>query len=149
MRLDKFLSQTGRFTRAEAKKAIKAKRVSLNGEIVKDGKIKVKEDTDEIFLDGKLLVLNNQEVYYMLNKPAGVVTATRDDKDKTVIINNPVVSLSNLPTGNRSSFLPSKCRRSHRRSACPLDPACGAAGLGIGTERTAGPQWTRRYTSDV
>lgn len=85
MRLDKFLSQTGRFTRAEAKKAIKAKRVSLNGEIVKDGKIKVKEDTDEIFLDGKLLVLNNQEVYYMLNKPAGVVTATRDDKDKTVI----------------------------------------------------------------
>ena len=30
-----------------------------------------------------------------------------------------------------------------------IDPACGAAGLGIGTERTAGPQWTRRYTSDV
>ena len=85
MRLDKFLSQTGKFTRAEAKKVIKSKRVRLNGEVVKDGKIKINEDSDKIFLDGELLALNNKEVYYMLNKPAGVVSATRDDKDKTVI----------------------------------------------------------------
>lgn len=49
MRLDKFLSQTGKFTRAEAKKVIKAKRVRLNGEVVKDGKIKINEDSDKIF----------------------------------------------------------------------------------------------------
>lgn len=85
MRLDKFLSQTGKFTRAEAKKVIKSKRVRLNGEVVKDGKIKINEDSDKIFLDGELLVLNNKEVYYMLNKPVGVVSATKDDKDKTVI----------------------------------------------------------------
>ncbi|MYU57458.1 rRNA pseudouridine synthase [Lactobacillus salivarius] len=85
MRLDKFLSQTGKFTRAEAKKVIKSKRVRLNGEVVKDGKIKINEDSDKIFLDGELLALNNKEVYYMLNKPVGVVSATKDDKDKTVI----------------------------------------------------------------
>lgn len=85
MRLDKFLSQTGKFTRAEAKKVIKSKRVRLNGEVVKDGKIKINEDSDKIFLDGELLALNNKEVYYMLNKPMGVVSATKDDKDKTVI----------------------------------------------------------------
>ncbi len=85
MRLDKFLSQTGKFTRAGAKKVIKSKRVRLNGEVVKDGKIKINEDSDKIFLDGELLALNNKEVYYMLNKPVGVVSATKDDKDKTVI----------------------------------------------------------------
>ena len=87
MRLDKFLSQTGKFTRAEAKKVIKAKRVRLNGEVVKDGKIKINEDSDKIFLDGELLALNNKEVYYMLNKPIGVVSATRDDKDKRISVN--------------------------------------------------------------
>ena len=51
MRLDKFLSQTGRFTRAEAKKAIKAKRVSLNGEIVKDGKIKIIQTLYSVLVD--------------------------------------------------------------------------------------------------
>lgn len=99
MRLDKFLSQTGKFTRAEAKKVIKAKRVRLNGEVVKDGKIKINEDSDKIFLDGELLALNNKEVYYMLNKPIGVVSATRDDKDKTVI------DLINFP-GRKEDLFP-------------------------------------------
>ena len=99
MRLDKFLSQTGKFTRAEAKKVIKSKRVRLNGEVVKDGKIKINKDSDKIFLDGELLVLNNKEVYYMLNKPAGVVSATRDDKDKTVI------DLINFP-GRKEDLFP-------------------------------------------
>ena len=85
MRLDKFLSQTGKFTRAEAKKVIKAKRVRLNGEVVKDGKIKINEDSDKIFLDGELLALNNTKIYYMLNKPAGVVSATEDKNDSTVL----------------------------------------------------------------
>ena len=84
MRLDKFLSQTGKFTRAEAKKVIKAKRVRLNGEVVKDGKIKINEDSDKIFLDGELLALNNKEVYYMLNKPIGVVG--RLDKETTGLL---------------------------------------------------------------
>ena len=99
MRLDKFLSQTGKFTRAEAKKVIKAKRVRLNGEVVKDGKIKINEDSDKIFLDGELLALNNTKIYYILNKPAGVVSATRDDKDKTVI------DLINFP-GRKEDLFP-------------------------------------------
>ena len=98
MRLDKFLSQTGKFTRAEAKKVIKAKRVRLNGEVVKDGKIKINEDSDKIFFDGRQIGYFHYE-YYMLNKPIGVVSATRDDKDKTVI------DLINFP-GRKEDLFP-------------------------------------------
>lgn len=53
----------------------------------------------KFFLDGELLALNNTKVYYMLNKPAGVVSATRDDKDKTVI------DLINFP-GRKEDLFP-------------------------------------------
>lgn len=84
IRLDKFLADAGAGTRSEVKIKIKKGRVTVNGETAGKSDIKINPDCDEVCLDGKKLIYNEFE-YFMLNKPQGVVSATIDDKDKTVI----------------------------------------------------------------
>lgn len=84
MRLDKFLSHTGFGSRKEVKELLKKKRVSVNRDIIKDAKYSVNEYVDEVYVDGQL-VIYEKFVYYMLNKPKGVISATEDHSDKTVI----------------------------------------------------------------
>jgi 16S rRNA pseudouridine516 synthase len=84
MRLDKFLAETGNITRSEAKKYLAKNQVTVNGEVIKNGKTQVNENTDEVFLADQKLTYQ-KFFYYMLNKPAGVVSATTDARDKTVL----------------------------------------------------------------
>ena len=74
MRLDKFLAQMGAGTRKEVKKMIRDGLVTVGGERVSDPGMKINE-SDEVCLSGRPLHYE-QYVYYMLNKPAGVVSAT-------------------------------------------------------------------------
>ena len=83
MRLDKFLSDTGRFTRSEGKAAIRKGRIAINGQIEKSPERKLSPETDTVALDGAPL-LYRRCTYLMLNKPEGVVSAT-EDGDRTVI----------------------------------------------------------------
>ena len=82
-RLDKLLGQEGLGTRSELKKAIRSGRVSVNGSVEKDPGRQVSPE-DEVCFDGKRIRLDRY-VYYMLNKPAGVITATEDGQTKTVL----------------------------------------------------------------
>ena len=84
MRLDKFLSNMGVGTRSEVKKAIMYGKVSVNGQMVKGMNLKIDEIKDEIVAYGGV-VGYSEHVYLMLNKPTGVVSATEDKKNKTVI----------------------------------------------------------------
>ena len=84
MRLDKFLSEAVNLTRKEAKVVLNKGKVSVNGELCKSGDRKVTTE-DEILLDGKRLGGIEEFLYLMLHKPAGVVSATEDNKDKTVL----------------------------------------------------------------
>lgn len=83
MRLDKYLAQMGAGTRSELKKAIRAGRVTVNGVPVKDASAHVREE-DEICLGGQKIAYE-QYVYYMMNKPAGVISATDDPRQRTVL----------------------------------------------------------------
>ncbi len=83
MRLDKYLSEMGAGTRSELKKAVRAGRVTVNGEVVKDAAARV-TGSDEVRLDGKTIAYE-EFVYYMLHKPAGVISATEDPRERTVI----------------------------------------------------------------
>lgn len=76
-RLDKTLSNYGGLTRSDAKQALKAGRVKVNGAVVKDPAVKAAE-TDEVTLDGKQLVLSKYR-YFMLNKPAGYISSTEPE----------------------------------------------------------------------
>lgn len=84
MRLDKFLCQTGGLTRSEAKLLLKKGMVTVNGQIEKDGDKKIDEMSDDVMLQGKKLFYE-QFRYYLLHKPSGVITATQDNSQKTVL----------------------------------------------------------------
>ena len=84
MRLDKFLADMQIGSRKEVKSYIKKGLVKVNQVTVKQDKFQVKPETDEIFFDGEKISYQ-QFFYYMLNKPAGVISATRDSQQKTVI----------------------------------------------------------------
>ena len=84
MRIDKFLAgQTGN-TRKEVKEWLKKGLVYVNDEPIKKPEFKVNPDEDEIVLDGKRIGYE-PVVYYMFHKPAGCVSATKDNHDKTVL----------------------------------------------------------------
>lgn len=80
MRLDKAVSLTG-LTRSEARKAIAAGRVFVNEKVARDTSMQVR--AEDVMLDGAP-VQDTGEIYIMINKPAGVITAT-EDKNLPVI----------------------------------------------------------------
>ena len=84
MRLDKFLVACGIGSRTEVKLLLKKKTVRVNDSIVTSGKTQVDETADTISYQGQVLGYE-QFVYYMLNKPSGVISATEDKAHKTVL----------------------------------------------------------------
>ena len=84
MRIDKYLAEMGQGTRSEIKKLIRSGRVMVDGEMVKKPELKIDETTQKVSLEGKQIGYAKKE-YYMLYKPAGVISATKDDRDKTVL----------------------------------------------------------------
>ena len=100
MRLDKFLSTTGKASRTEAKKAIRAKTVSVNGCVAKSGDMQIDPHNDVIVFLGEQIIYR-EFTYIMMNKPDGVVSATDDGKDKTVIdlLSNKIKTDNLFPCG--------------------------------------------------
>ena len=84
IRLDKYLCEMEAGTRSEVKAFIKKGRVTVNGETAKSPEQKVDETKDTVTLDGHSFSYQKY-FYYMLHKPAGVVTAVRDHHDQTVL----------------------------------------------------------------
>ena len=84
MRLDIYLVACAVGSRTEDKNFLKAGRVTVNGKKEKSAKLQIDEETDEICFDGQKLDYE-EFVYYMMNKPQGVISATEDPKHKTVL----------------------------------------------------------------
>lgn len=84
MRLDKFLSGQLNISRADAKELIKKRLVTVNGETAKLYDMKIDPTADSVCSEGVQLVYR-EHVYIMLNKPAGVICATRDRLSDTVL----------------------------------------------------------------
>jgi len=84
MRLDKFLAEAGLGSRKEVKQLIKKGQITVNQQIEKSDKKQVDPEKDRIEYRGE--PLHYQEFYYyVLHKPAGVVSATEDQRDQTVM----------------------------------------------------------------
>lgn len=96
MRLDKYLSDMGLASRAELKKEIRGGLITVDGAVVRDPGFHVSEET-EILRKG-VPVRYEAFVYYMLNKPAGVISATEDKRQRTV--------LDLLPAEHRKGIAP-------------------------------------------
>ena len=84
IRLDKYLSNMGIGTRSEVKQMIKRGRVKVNECVVVSPEIKIDMETDHVMAEEQQINYEKY-VYYMLHKPAGVVSATEDSREKTVV----------------------------------------------------------------
>ncbi|MBP3476485.1 MAG: rRNA pseudouridine synthase [Lachnospiraceae bacterium] len=84
MRLDKLLCDMNKGTRSQIKKDIKAGLVTVNGTKITKPEFAVQEKTDQVCYQGQPCVYEKY-VYYMLHKPSGVVSATEDKRERTVI----------------------------------------------------------------
>lgn len=84
MRLDKFLVSCNVCSRSEARKLVKAKRVRINDTAARSPDQKINTEKDRILFDGEALAYQEFH-YYMLHKPAGVITATEDTRQETVM----------------------------------------------------------------
>ena len=83
MRLDKYLSDMGAGTRSELKKEIRRSGVSVDGTVVTDPGFSVSSSSRVVFRGS---VISYEEfVYYMLNKPAGIISASEDGREATVV----------------------------------------------------------------
>ncbi len=83
MRLNKFISSTGLYSRRKADELIKDKRVSVNGETGIIGQ-DVNEN-DKVYVDGKPLEINENSVYIILNKPRGITCTTERHIEGNII----------------------------------------------------------------
>ena len=84
MRLDRFLSEQNIGTRKQIKEYVKNGRCSVNGTPASKADMHIDENSDEIAFDGIVLGYSKYH-YYLLNKPVGVVSATRDGRNETVL----------------------------------------------------------------
>lgn len=84
MRLDRFLVETGCGSRSQVKEWIRKGRVCVDGVVQTQAQLKLDVETQQVVFDGKKLTYLEFE-YYMLNKPAGVLSAANDKKCKTVV----------------------------------------------------------------
>jgi 16S rRNA pseudouridine516 synthase len=82
-RLDKRLAATGLWSRKEARELVRGGRVTVDGQIVRSPEDKVTE-ASAVLVDGEPLD-SGGSVYIILHKPAGVVSATEDSREKTVL----------------------------------------------------------------
>lgn len=98
MRLDKLLNDYTAVGRSQIKKDIKNGLVFVNGQIAKKPEQQI-SDTDKVCYKNELISLQ-KHYYYMLHKPAGVVSATVDSKEKTVL------DLLDVPEGIKKSLFP-------------------------------------------
>ena len=96
-RLQKRIANSGYCSRRKAEELIKEGKVKVNDKVVTELGIKV-EDTDQIKIDD-ILLEEEQKVYFLLNKPRGVVCTTEDDKNRKIITSLIDTNLRIFPIG--------------------------------------------------
>lgn len=96
VRLDKFLADAGAGTRSEVKKFIQKGQIRVNGIPVKRPEIKIEPEKDLVEREGIPVSAAPEFVYYLLHKPAGCVSATTDNRDRTV--------MEYVPSGRKGLF---------------------------------------------
>ena len=83
-RLQKLIANSGVCSRRKAEELILAGKVEVNGKVVTELGTKVTEK-DEVSVNGKIIE-KEEKVYFLLNKPRGVVTTASDDKNRTTVV---------------------------------------------------------------
>ncbi|HBF38884.1 MAG TPA: pseudouridine synthase [Firmicutes bacterium] len=87
MRLNKFLAEAGIASRRQADRFIQEGRILVNDLVVKEMGVQIDPQTDQIMVDGHLVVLPGQWEYLILNKPPGFLTTVHDPFGRPTVMN--------------------------------------------------------------
>lgn len=85
MRLQKYLASCGIASRRKCEALIVEGKIKVNGQVVQTLGVQV-EPTDEVFFENKRVKLQEETVYYMLNKPVGYVTTVKDERGRATVM---------------------------------------------------------------
>lgn len=86
MRLQKYIAKSGYTSRRKAEILITDGKVKVNGEITTELGTQVDELTDEVIIEGKILAIEANHVYILLNKPTGIVSTVSDQFDRPTVL---------------------------------------------------------------
>ncbi|MDM8129573.1 pseudouridine synthase [Paraclostridium benzoelyticum] len=86
MRINKYIASCGIASRRKAEELIIENRVKVNGKVINELSFQINETEDNVEVDGKLIGLEEELVYIMLNKPEGYVTTVKDQFDRKSVI---------------------------------------------------------------
>ncbi|GAB4297070.1 MAG: pseudouridine synthase [Ignavibacteriaceae bacterium] len=84
VRLNKYISDSGLTSRRKAEELILQGRVSVNGRIINSLSCRIDIENDSVLVDGEP-VKPEKHVYFLLNKPAGTITSTKDEKKRKTV----------------------------------------------------------------
>jgi 23S rRNA pseudouridine2605 synthase len=98
-RLQKYLAECGVASRRKCEEIILSGRVKVNGTIISELGFKINRNTDKVYLDGKLVDLENRKVYIALNKPVNYLSTVTDDRGRKTIMDLVKVSERIYPIG--------------------------------------------------
>ena len=86
MRINRYLATCGVSSRRKAEELVTAGKVAINDKVVTDLATQVNEQTDKVTVNGELVSLAEQKVYYLLNKPKGYISSVTDPKGRKTIV---------------------------------------------------------------
>jgi len=84
-RINKFIADSGITSRRKAEELILQGRVSVNDSVIENLGHRINPDNDQVFIDGERIRIK-RNVYYLLNKPRGVISSTKDEKNRNTVI---------------------------------------------------------------
>ena len=84
IRIDKYLASQLNLSRSDAKKLLRGGAVAVNGSVVSKAELPVAPGCDTVTVEGKT-VGYQKHIYIMMNKPPGVISASRDPRERTVV----------------------------------------------------------------
>jgi 23S rRNA pseudouridine2605 synthase len=98
-RLNKYLSMAGIASRRKADEMIQEGKVTVNGETVMSLGVKIDPSRDKVFVNGKELVILDEAVYIVFNKPKDCITTVKDERGRTTIFDYVKVKERVYPIG--------------------------------------------------
>lgn len=98
-RLQKYMAACGIASRRKCEEIIQEGRVNVNGEIITELGFKVDPEIDKVYVDSKLIRLEENKVYIALNKPEGYVSTVKDERGRKTILDLVKVDERVFPIG--------------------------------------------------
>ncbi len=99
MRVQKFLAHRGIASRRSIEKMINDKRISVNGEVITEQGVKIDPETDIVAVDGMPVKMGETNVYYWINKPVGIISASSSSLGETTVVDLVNTNVRIYPVG--------------------------------------------------